>query len=147
MTILPVMIYYEWQINYVIRCPNEQPSGHSRTSHSRIEDWVFFCTCMIHTPRRSPNEEPVCRLHGVCRMTRVWFSLWHSWIVHHQMHVMTPCNDIKGRFNLKVVIIASHSTLNILLNTRSYVFSKWPVSSQSLPRCRTWRFVCHWERR
>ena len=87
-------------------------------------------------------------LHGGFRMTRVWFSLGHSWIVHHQIHViLTPCNDIKNRLNVEVVIIASHSTLNILLNNRSYVFSKWPVLSQSLPRCRTWRFICHWERR
>jgi hypothetical protein len=44
--------------------------------------------------------------------------------------------DIKGKLDLKVVIITSHVlNFNILSNTRSYVFSKWSVYSQTLPRC------------
>lgn len=58
-TILPVMKYHEWQINYVIRCPSEQPTGLRRTPHSELG---LFCICIIHTPRRSLKEVAVCRL-------------------------------------------------------------------------------------
>ena len=83
-TILPLRFDIDnWKISTVRS--NGQPTSKNLVL-LKIKDWVFHCTLLI--PRRFLDKEAACQLlfssRGF-RMTRVWFRIPQSWILHHQI--------------------------------------------------------------